>query len=103
MKMTALVLGGGTLLVWLTGCSSTPVVLDSVGPAPSRSHAYVPRGSLRVFTAVETHEMGENTYYYPHTGYRIYTESGKFWKYIPNHIADVDETPAWVTLPAGRY
>ena len=103
MKSKTIAFIGAILIPLLSGCSSTPVELDSVGPAPSRLAAHRAQGSLRVFTAVETHEMGENTYYYPHSGYSIYTESGKLWKYIPNHVGDVDESPAWVTIPAGYY
>jgi len=87
----------------LAGCSTAPVVLNSVGPAPVHSVAYRPQGGLRVYSAVETREIGENTFYYPHTGYSLYTASGKLWKYIPNHISDEDECPALVTVPAGHY
>jgi len=103
MKKTNLALLGGIILALLAGCSSSPVVLDPVGPAPAHQAAYRAQGALRVFTAVETHEIGDNTYYYPHTGYSIYTTSGKLWKYVPNHTANEDETPARVTIPAGQY
>jgi hypothetical protein len=103
MRKTSLALVGGMVLALLSGCSSTPVGLNPVGPAPSRPLACSPQGSLQVFTAVEAHEIDDNTYYYPHPSYSIYTESGGLWKYIPNHLADVDESPAWVGIPAGNY
>ncbi|HTY87487.1 MAG TPA: hypothetical protein VMB80_08485 [Candidatus Acidoferrum sp.] len=87
----------------LAGCASPPVTLNPVGPAPVRSATYRPLGELRVFSAVDTHQIGENTCYYPHTGYSIYTYPGKLWKYIPNHVDDVDETPTVVILPPGKY
>ena len=103
MKRKNITLIGAIIVPLLVGCSSAPIVLNSVGPPPFGNASYCGRGFLRVFTAVDTCVMGENTYYYPHTGYSIYTESGKLWKYIPNHTANVDETPAWVTIPAGKY
>lgn len=103
MNRKAVIVTGAIIIPLLTGCSSAPIVLSSVGPAPSGNASYSGQGYLRVFTAVDTCEMGENTYYYPHTGYSIYTTSGKLWKYIPNHIANVDETAAWVVIPAGKY
>lgn len=62
-----------------------------------------PTGYLRVYSATEAHEIGDNTYYYPHRGCRIYDASGKLWQYVPNHISYEDETPAYVTIPAGDY
>lgn len=103
MKRKNIAVIGAAIMPFLAGCSSAPVALNSVGPAPPHHAQYVPMGSLRVYSATETHEIGENTYYYPHTGYSIYTESGKLWKYVPNHIADVDESPAMVAVPAGKY
>jgi hypothetical protein len=95
---------GAAIIPLLFGCASTPIVLHSVGPAPAKSAAgHVPTGCLRVYTATDTHEIAENTYYYPHTGYRIYTADGKLWKYVPNHAGDMDESVTTVRVPEGNY
>ena len=92
-----------TLFPLWTGCAAQPLVLNSVGPAPITPESTRPDGGLRVYTATEAHEIGDRTYYYPHTGYRIYDASGKLWQYVPNHTSNEDETPASVTLPVGDY
>jgi hypothetical protein len=104
MKMKNISLIGVAIIPLLAGCASTPVALDSIGPAPAKpSGEYVPTGWLRVYTATDVHEIGDNTYYYTHTGYRIYSEDGKLWKYIPNHTGDMDESVANVQIPEGNY
>ncbi len=91
------------VLTGLTSCASEPYVLEGVGPAPVSHAHYRPVGYLRVYSATETHEIGENTYYYPHTGYKILGKAGKLWKYVPNHTANEDESPTWVAVPVGNY
>jgi hypothetical protein len=104
MKMKNISLIGAAIIPLLAGCASTPVALDSIGPAPAKpSGEYVPTGWLRVYTATDAHEIGDNTYYYTHTGYRIYSEDGRLWKYIPNHTGDMDESVANVQIPEGNY
>jgi hypothetical protein len=104
MKMKNISLIGVAIIPLLAGCASTPVALDSIGPAPAKpSGEYVPTGWLRVYTATDAHEIGDNTYYYTHTGYRIYSEDGRLWKYIPNHTGDMDESVANVQIPEGNY
>ncbi|HEX4342499.1 MAG TPA: hypothetical protein VH255_03860 [Verrucomicrobiae bacterium] len=101
MKKTGnIALLGLAIIPLLVGCNSTQVVLDQVGPAPN---AYASTGGLRVFTATETREVGDNDYYYPHTSYRIYTQAGKFWKYVPNHLVAWDQSADLVKIPAGHY
>ena len=87
----------------MVGCSSTPIVLEPVGPAPANAAAPTHEGYLQVYTATESHADGDETYYYPHSSYQIYTEAGKLWKYVPNHAGTMDETPAVVRIPAGNY
>jgi hypothetical protein len=102
MKNISLI--GAVIIPLLSGCASTPVALNSVGPAPATpAGEYVATGWLRVYTATDAHEIGDNTYYYTHTGYHIYTEDGKLWKYIPNHTGDMDESVANVQIPEGKY
>lgn len=101
MKKINVMLAAAISIQLLAGCSSTPVKLDPVGPALSSTH--VPSGWLRVFTATKTVPSGDSTYYYPHTGYRIYTESGKLLEYVPNHIDATGESPTLLQIPAGRY
>lgn len=101
MKSINLVLG--TAIIWvLTGCSTTPVVLDPVGPPPPGATAPLHQGYLKVFTTTEARKDGEDTYY-PHSGYHIYTASGVRWKYVPNRIDVTDESPMVVVIPVGNY
>jgi hypothetical protein len=101
------VLVGATIIPLLAGCALTPVALDPVGPAPDNTKqlAYVPTGSgwLRLYTATRTVSEGDATYYYPHSGYRIYTESGKLLEFVPNHIDSMDESATLLKIPAGNY
>lgn len=84
-------------------CSTTPQFLDRVGPAPPKVGSSVGEGHLVVHTANDTHPDGDNTYYYPHTSYDIYTPDGKRFKWVENHIGMNDESPTLVTIPAGDY
>lgn len=92
-----------TILPVFVSCASEPVTVKPVGPAPVSGSNISSTGSLQVFSATETHQIGENCYYYPHTGYKIFSESGKLLRYIPNHSCVEDETPSYVSLPAGHY
>ena len=94
---------GVAALTALTSCASEPYALEAVGPDSASHSPPRPVGYLRVYSATESHEIGENTFYYPHTGYKILGASGKSWKYVPNHTANEDETPTWVALPVGNY
>jgi hypothetical protein len=100
----------------LAGCSSAPIKLDPVGPAPSSpndslmvvtaepapSSAYIQSGWLKVFTATKSVPNGQ-TYSYPHTGYRIYTESGKLLEFVPNHVDPMDESATLLKISTGKY
>lgn len=103
MKINIIALIGVAIIPILAGCAMTPVTLDPVGPAPVKPTAYVPTGWLRVYTATDAHEIGDNTYYYTHTGYHIYKEDGQLWKYIANHTGDLDESVTTVQIPQGNY
>jgi hypothetical protein len=94
---------GATIVAMVAGCSTTPQVLDRVGPAPPKIGSSVGEGSIVVHTATETHPDGDSTYYYPHTSYDIYTPGGKRFKWVENHIGLNDESPTLVTIPAGEY
>jgi hypothetical protein len=101
MKQSFLV--GVTIIPLLAGCAGKPYTLHPVGPAPIGATTLKSDGYLRVYTGTESHEVGENTYYYPHTGYYIDTVDGKLLKYVPNSTAIEDESPACVALPTGKY
>ena len=104
MKSTFLFCG---VSVMLAGCASTPLALSPVGPGPNNRPALAQKsseGHLQVFSAREkSNEIGFNTYFYPHSGYRINDADGKTVSYVPNHLSDMDEYPDQVTLPAGNY
>ncbi len=101
MKKINIMLVAAVSIPLLAGCSSTPIKLAPVGPPPSATN--VPSGWLKVFSATRTVPDGDSTYDYPHTGYRIYTESGKLLEYVPNHIDATDESATLLRIPAGRY
>ena len=60
-------------------------------------------GYLQVFSATETHQVGDDTTYYPHTGYSILSGSGTMLTYVVNHIGTTDESPTVIRVPPGRY
>lgn len=104
MKIITLI-AGATAVSLLAGCSTTPMVSGRVGPAPGRNAGanLAGEGSLIVNSATLTIEDGDNSFYHPHTGYRIYTEPGKFWKSVLNHVNNTDEMAEEVELPSGNY
>lgn len=93
---------GAAIASMLAGCSTTPIVLNPVGPPPPGATAPPHQGYLQVYTPTEARNEGEDTYY-PHSGYHIYTASGVRWKHVPNRIDTTDESPMVVVLPAGNY
>jgi len=60
-------------------------------------------GYLQVFSATEPVKTGEDVYYFPHTGYRIYDTSGHLMKSVENRDSEVDEVPQTVELKPGTY
>jgi hypothetical protein len=96
----------GITLMILTGFSSqvhAGVVLPAVGPTPPGVYDKVSCGYLEVFSATQETQWGEGSYYYPHTGYRIYDASGKLLRWIDNHNTSTDENPEKVELAPGTY
>ena len=59
-------------------------------------------GYLQVYSATDQFDDG-GTSYYAHSSYVVYTNDGKRFKTIANHISPSDETPDMVSLPAGTY
>lgn len=102
---TITLIAGATAVSLLAGCSTAPMVSGRVGPVPAGNAGanLASEGSLIVRSETLTIEDGDNSFYHPHTGYRIYTESGKFWKRILNHTGDTDEMAKVVRLPSGNY
>lgn len=88
--------------VSLTGCATSQrlTVAEPVGAGEPEAKA---TGSLKIYTATEQQEVGEDTYYYPHTGYVIYNERGEKVMYVENHVGIMDESPSIARLPAGAY
>ncbi len=91
------------LVPWLVSCASQRLTLAPVGPPPWDGMSASTRdGRLQVFT--ETREFDEDdVYFFPHSPYTIRTLDGKEVKYVWNRRNHEDDTPAVVTLPAGRY
>ena len=91
------------IMTAITVHSSPSLKLPPIMPAPIKVDADAGEGCLQVFSDTETHVLGDNTDYYPHTGYTIHDPSGKQLEYIFNHVGDMDETPTIVGIPAGDY
>ncbi len=101
--MTPLLVSLGSGLLLMCGCATQPVVLDTVGPAQAGHFVPDSRGYLRIYSATAAQELGKNTFYYLHTGYRVYDAAGKFIQFVPNHVGDMDESPTTLLLPVGQY
>ncbi len=93
--------------LWVSCRTQPALVLQPVGPPASgvslgeldsRSE-----GFLKVFTATEIRQVGNESKYYPHTDYMIYNTNGTVFQYVENSLDATDETPALVSLPAGLY
>lgn len=91
------------MISFLAGCASKPTAIAPVGPGPASHQTSNSRGFLKVYSETETHEIGGNSYYYPHTGYAVYAESGVCLKRVANHVGDMDELPMLVAMPVGHY
>jgi len=59
-------------------------------------------GYLKVYSATDEFNDG-GLAYYSHSSYAIYTNDGKLFKGVENHISRSDESPELVALPAGSY
>jgi hypothetical protein len=101
MKSLARIVGIAVLAAGV-GCSTPPQILDRVGPLNPEVSGATGEGRLEVATITQTHNESSIDYY-PHTSYRIYSDSGKFVQYVPNNSGHMDESPEVVTLWAGRY
>src|ERR1700761_6571428 len=80
-------------LTCLTNPAQAGTALPAVGPRPLGEYAKVDCGYLTVFSSTEQTQWGENSYYYPHTGYRILDGNGKMVKWVDNHNSVIDEAP----------
>jgi hypothetical protein len=60
-------------------------------------------GYLKVFSSTQESQWGEGSYYYLHTGYRIFDRNGKAVKWVENHSDRNDEDPEKVELAPGTY
>src|SRR6476620_10515065 len=98
------------LIVQLAFCFGGPTVAQA-GQRDSSTRPIQPelndqaelrQGYLLVYSATDRFDDG-GTFYYPHSSYSIYTDDGKFFKNIDNHISQSDDIPALVTLPTGSY
>lgn len=62
-----------------------------------------PFGYLEVFSSTQQTQWGEGSFYYLHTGYRIFDAKGKTVKWVENHDSVTDEQPQKVELAPGKY
>lgn len=88
---------------FLQGQAMAGVTLSPVGPGDPGQNDKASVGYLTVFSSTEEAQWGEGSYYYVHTGYRIYDSAGKAVKWVANHDGSTDETPEKVELAPGQY
>ncbi len=103
IKRTCLWLG---IIPVLASCASQPIALAPVGPQPVTGERYLPAsgyGQLQVFTETDPYEYGDEVPFFPHRDYELYTAHGRHLRRVWNSQSHEDETPAVVTLPAGRF
>jgi len=96
-------IAGAALVLAFAGCASQPLTLSSVGPQPASTKQLSYLGGLQVYTDLETHQIGDSTYYYPHSSYEVYNSAGARVKIVENHRGPMDENPTLVAIPAGHY
>jgi len=91
----------------LCGCASGQrnLVLEPVGPSEIRAAAPATTGTLVVFSAFDVHapNVGDFRDVQSHSDYKIYSDDGKLLQVVHNHPRRLDEEPAHVELPPGRY
>lgn len=94
----------GSVVILAAGCASQPhLTTSSVGPVPFDREDSYGKGDLKVFTVTEAQQVGDSTYYYPHTDYDILSDTNQKLQNVPNHLGPMDQNPTLVTLPAGKY
>ena len=76
-------------------------VTQRVGPQPAGLNPRI--GFLNVYSATTEFRESDNTYRYPHTDYRIYTNDGRFLGWVSNSISRTDELSEKVPLLSGAY
>ncbi len=107
MRWMYVLLGIG-LASLAVGCSTTPVALAPVGPAPAGHRSMTSKGQLQVFTSLaeqsdDQNQASEDSVWYQHADYDIDSLEGKRVKHVDNTIGHYEEAPRKVTLPTGRY
>src|SRR6266403_1908650 len=90
------------LIPLMTSCASNRSGIPERRIVQAAREDSGPTGFLQVFTATEMRPDGDSTYAYPHTGYTIYKQDGKVFKYIRNHLGRMDGVPTVISVPAGQ-
>jgi hypothetical protein len=106
MKFSNSVLTCSLMVAVLTGCISKPVALAPVGPGGGAPMSSAGVGSLEVFSVTEksiSTDSEDHWFCDLPTGYEIYDSSGKDYRFVANHLGNMDEWPDTVELPAGHY
>lgn len=86
----------------LVACATERVVLEAVGPASAAARQGNDPGHLVVFTAQESINSGQVTYFL-HTSYRVLAPDEKLVMFVRNQLGGRDGKPDTVSLPAGSY
>ncbi len=99
-----LLLSAAACLSSCAGRHQSQLVLEPVGPIEGGhiGRRGTARGFLQVFSATTPVNDG-GIVYNVHTPYSIYTDEGRHFKGVANHVGPDDQKPMTVELPPGRY
>ena len=99
------------LVPLLASCTSPPIALAPVGPAPfAGGFSSNGTGGLQVFSCLEEENddqnqgsSGASPSWYQRTDYNIYDATGKLVKHVDNTTGHYATSPRLVSLPPGKY
>jgi hypothetical protein len=102
-KNNLILLGAAGIISLLAGCSTAPVALAPVGPAPAGISTTMGNGQLEVYSALSGRTEGNNPSWRQHSDYYIYDNQGKRLQLVDNAAGHYASSPRTVALPAGNY
>jgi hypothetical protein len=80
-----------------------PEVIQPVGPAPGKQASLPDHGYLVVYSGWDIFAGYDESRQERHSGYNLYSETGKKIKRVANYSPNAPEVPDRVELPAGSY
>jgi hypothetical protein len=83
--------------------AKNPEVIQPVGPAPGKQASQANHGYLVVYSAWDVLAGYEESRQERHSGYNLYSETGKRIQRVANYSPNAPEVPDRVELPVGSY